>query len=1385
MFGKLAVLVVLLLAETASLAGGPVPGARRRVLGQCGNGQPCVISAGAVGFACPFDDADMVGSGLCLCSDAQCTVTASGVFTGELKVSINEDCPGGVPGAHVAMHLLGQTETGVGFEASTAEPLDFCNADVVSSCNGGDYRSPFFCTSSVPSFANCFGSLGCTLAETMLPAPDWLLLHPLPASMARTVRAAFGANGDPIIIRAEQCEPDEGTPDPSDGLPVTRTYCIKGHLAQPPVPLADCDPGTVCTASQPLPSEGSVLGATTGADPNGRFAASCGGDNAPEILFDWLPDRSGLAVFSTMDLTTNFSAMIYVLAGPCASQSPNGFTELACAAGGGSSPDALLACGPESSCCSPGASVASVLDFDGVEAGKSYCVVVDSYFQEAGIFGLHVGFCPEGQIQIDPSSGSRYCAAPPPGCTGGATDTQIIGPPPPEPSPPPVSCTSRCCRSSCGDGERDPGEECDVGNTVAGDGCSGCRREATYQCSQSVETACGAPSCLLAGGGTPTCCETFDQECAQPDGTVCLANCCREPGGRTCCSEFGNLDLPNIFCGAELEGSNCLFGFGSACCETVDRECTKPDGTVCMDSNTAPGPSGGSCCREPGGRTCCREAFNNTFFCDEPLDCSTGPLGGVCRSQPDQCPECRYAAEPQCGLSRMLCFQRKRWNGASVERDVSLSDYLGGGQYAVATRPPTALCLPAGERLPGGLLEDPVDPKTALASYKIKPTQSSVQMSQRIRLTDEVFPQGIVLDLGSTTSLLVPTATAEAGPASPPDPLSHGVDHYRCAKVSVAQGFCAHGSDSDSTCDRDLDCGDLGPCITHQLFPQRGSTFSTTLGTRALKAARITRLCIATSLDGSTLVDNRLHLACYRVAEASDLCATDQTASCDRSHHEHQLSAANTFGTGVFHTTTQGELCVPARVQLYFSPTCNDGIKDQDETDVDCGGTLCGPCSGGRLCKSGADCETGTCSSGVCTSCTAENPGCTADLEPCGLPSDCASGHCQESTIPSPCSPTGRYCIPAQCFDGVADTNPVGFDESDVDCGSACNIGCANGKTCFGSCDCISGNCTGGLCAARCRLGFGDCDANPKNGCETDLRTDSNCGGCGIACAQDSSCLSGRCVPCNTGFGDCDGNSQNGCEMDLRTDPSNCGACGNVCAAGSICDAGQCLTTCTAGPCEGRVLIVGAEDLIPNAEVQAKLVGTGAFTTVDVFNAGAPGEVVPGGGTPSLATLQNYAAVLVYSDLDFADPVALGDNLANYFDAGGRVVVTTFANTTTLAHTTLRGRFGTVANGYVLIQPAAADSSPEPDPLVIVEPESPLVAGVTTLTASQGLKSTGTVVNGGVVVAEWGSGAPLIVRGLKDGRPLVELNMYPPSGAVFSSLWVGDGATIMKNALLY
>ena len=48
-----------------------------------------------------------------------------------------------------------------------------------------------------------------------------------------------------------------------------------------------------------------------------------------------------------------------------------------------------------------------------------------------------------------------------------------------------------------------------------------------------------------------------------------------------------------------------------------------------------------------------------------------------------------------------------------------------------------------------------------------------------------------------------------------------------------------------------------------------------------------------------------------------------------------------------------------------LAPSCTDGVKNDSETDVDCGGT-CGGCSEGKVCTAGRDCANGTCFAGTC-----------------------------------------------------------------------------------------------------------------------------------------------------------------------------------------------------------------------------------------------------------------------------------------------------------------------------------------------------------------------------------------------------------------------------------
>jgi len=98
-------------------------------------------------------------------------------------------------------------------------------------------------------------------------------------------------------------------------------------------------------------------------------------------------------------------------------------------------------------------------------------------------------------------------------------------------------------------------------------------------------------------------------------------------------------------------------------------------------------------------------------------------------------------------------------------------------------------------------------------------------------------------------------------------------------------------------------------------------------------------------------------------------------------------------------------------------------------------------------------------------------------------------------------------------------------------------------------------------------MGFGDCNGNPTDGCETNtLTTVAHCGGCGNACPTPANagatCSSGACgFSCNAGFNNCNGNSADGCESNAQSDSQNCGACGVVCPGGQACASGSCLAS--------------------------------------------------------------------------------------------------------------------------------------------------------------------------------------------------------------------------------
>ncbi|MDD9965051.1 MAG: hypothetical protein OXR73_02415 [Myxococcales bacterium] len=174
--------------------------------------------------------------------------------------------------------------------------------------------------------------------------------------------------------------------------------------------------------------------------------------------------------------------------------------------------------------------------------------------------------------------------------------------------------------------------------------------------------------------------------------------------------------------------------------------------------------------------------------------------------------------------------------------------------------------------------------------------------------------------------------------------------------------------------------------------------------------------------------------------------------------------------------------------------------------------------------------------------------GCEATLtsnEHCGL----CNAVCDLPHAESSCS-TGQ-CRLRDCDPGYHDCDDDPENGCETQLGSVRHCG-----DCDDACDeldnavadCIDGECGVG----KCVTGYGDCDKDPENGCETELVTLDDCGQCGRGCNPDKAtggCETGECVivACEGGYHDCNGLAEDGCEADLET-VSHCGACGAECA---------------------------------------------------------------------------------------------------------------------------------------------------------------------------------------------------------------------------------------------
>ena len=236
----------------------------------------------------------------------------------------------------------------------------------------------------------------------------------------------------------------------------------------------------------------------------------------------------------------------------------------------------------------------------------------------------------------------------------------------------------------------------------------------------------------------------------------------------------------------------------------------------------------------------------------------------------------------------------------------------------------------------------------------------------------------------------------------------------------------------------------------------------------------------------------------------------------------------------------------------------------------------CGEC--GAACDGASECLNGLCGAPRCEAGTAECDGDTAtvcETDVSNDPGNC--GRCRVTCASAFCS--GGTCTSVDCPTGFADCNQEEADRCETDLSTIEDCG-----ACGTHCSTVNGepSCTTRGCLIACDEGYDDCDDDVDTGCETRLATDaSHCGACGNECTNEngsSRCVDGECSPrCDGGFGDCDGDPSNGCETDVRTSVSNCGACGERCApthAEGACEDGVCTAACDTNfeDCNGDVL---------------------------------------------------------------------------------------------------------------------------------------------------------------------------------------------------------------------
>ena len=304
-------------------------------------------------------------------------------------------------------------------------------------------------------------------------------------------------------------------------------------------------------------------------------------------------------------------------------------------------------------------------------------------------------------------------------------------------------------------------------------------------------------------------------------------------------------------------------------------------------------------------------------------------------------------------------------------------------------------------------------------------------------------------------------------------------------------------------------------------------------------------------------------------------------------------------------------------------PTCSNGKKNGQETDIDCGGKKCPGCAIGKKCKKPTDCLSNVCNMGICaepspTCIDGKKNGNEVDLDCGGYCSPCAAGKACNQTQPYYCTSNNclnNICQVATCTDKIKNQ-----DESDIDCGGLICPKCPHAYDCKFHEDCQEGKCYLGFCTActdntnicddclnlangnRCECNYEcaseNCDSSKNftcspdpcfNGIKDGQESDIDCGGdcptsceIGQSCISRSDCATGVCIDGTCKTPTCINGKIDGTESDIDCGGASCGTrcvIGKVCKSASDCLSGVCAGKCKAATCTDGLWNQGESDV--------------------------------------------------------------------------------------------------------------------------------------------------------------------------------------------------------------